>query len=183
MLEIIIPKNELFNEATNEFIEIPETKLILEHSLISIKKWESKHHVPFLGNRELSSKETLDYIKCMAINKVDDKVFEYLTDESIKKIVEYIKDPMTATWFSNNGENNKLGTGKKEVITNETIYYNMIMLGIPMEFQKWHLNQLLTLIKFVNVKQQKNKKMTKKQEMTQRNALNAQRRARLGSKG
>lgn len=184
MLEIVVPGVEIYNETTNEFIDLPETKLTLEHSLISIKKWESKWHKPFLSDTPLTTDEAIDYIKCMCINKVDnDMVFQYLPESVVSKIERYIKDPMTATWFSKADGTNKLGINKKEIVTNEIIYYNMIALNIPIEFQKWHLNQLLTLIKVCNLKSQKKQKMSRKQEMAQRDAINRQRRAKYNSKG
>lgn len=179
MLEIIIPETELFNESTNEFIEIKKPiKLQLEHSLISIKKWESSWHKPFLGKEEKTAEEWADYIRCMTIGTPLELIFySIIPDSEFLKIVEYIKDPMTATWF--NEENIKSLTGsskdKNKVITNEIIYYWMITLGIPMEYQRWHLNQLLTLIKVINLENTPKKKMDRNTEMQRRHKLNMSR--------
>lgn len=189
MLEVIIPKQhyELFDEKKEEFlpiVDIKETKIQLEHSLISLKKWEQKWHKPFLSKSDkLTYEELSDYIRCMTLNHgVDPEVYNWIPEEVINLIVEYIKDPMTATWFR---EDKLVGAQKnsREVITAEIIYYWMITLNIPVEFQKWHLNQLLTLIKVVNIKNQKPTKRDPKEVAKERAALNAKRRAELKSKG
>lgn len=186
MLEIFVPGGELFNEKTLKMSYPKDAKLQLEHSLISLKKWEQKYHKPFLGTsskaEEHTDAEMYDYIRCMTINTVDDDVYDRLTTEQWLTIIKYIKDSMTATWFS---DNKLVGASKnsKEVITAEIIYYWMIELGIPVEFQKWHLNQLLTLIKVVSVKRQPAKKMDTKEAAAQRQALNRARRAKYHTKG
>lgn len=183
MFLLTIPEQEFWNEKTGEFIQVKETNLQLEHSLISLKKWESKWHKPFLGKGDKTNEEILDYIRCMTIGHVSDpKIYNYISQKTITDIIAYIDDPMTATWFSND---KKVGAAKKnnEIITNEIIYYWMISLNIPVEFQKWHLNQLLTLIKVVNIKNEPKKKMSKRDELKQRSALNAARRAKYNTKG
>lgn len=184
MLEIIIQKGEFFDEKTQEFIMMnKDTKLQLEHSLISLKKWESKWHKPYLKDEDKTIEEIIDYVRCMTINHIEDQsVYNCLSSDNIKQITDYIRNPMTATWFS---KDKSTGTPKfsEAVITNEIIYYWMISLNIPVEFQKWHLNQLLTLIKVVNIKNSPKKKMSREEEATQRKALNAARRAKYNSKG
>ena len=179
MLQIIVPAREDFNELTGEFITSKETKLQLEHSLISISKWESKWCKPFMSKEPRTDEEMMDYIKCMAITpNVPEEVYLNLTRENINEITTYIKSPMTATWFSD-----KPGSKKGEQVTSELIYYWMVALNIPFECQKWHLNRLLTLIKICNLKNQPAKKM-KKNEILARNAqINAARRKAMGSKG
>lgn len=183
MKEIFIPKSDLFNEDTNQFIHIEETTLQLEHSLISLKKWEERWHKPFLKKEDKTIEEILDYIRCMSLNskKVDPKVYQYLPTSLISEIVEYIKDPMTATTFSDS----LIGAqqNSREIITAEIIYYWMVTYNIPVEFQKWHLNQLLTLIKVVSIKNGPKKKMGRKEAAQQRAALNKARRAKYNSKG
>lgn len=182
MLEIVIPANEFFDEKKEEFITVKETRLKLEHSLISLKKWESKWHKPFLGNNTKTNEELMDYVRCMTIGeKTDPNIYKSIPNYIMDQIVKYIEDPMTATWFSKNepGGNKK----SKEIITNEIIYYWMIALEIPVEFEKWHLNQLLTLIRVVNIKNAPNKKMSRAEEAKQRAALNRARRNRLRTKG
>lgn len=184
MLTVTIPDYEGFNEETQEFVNVKGATIQLEHSLISLKKWEQKWHVPFLDNKEKKTiEQTIDYIRCMTINpNVNEEIYKFIPSDIIKKITDYIYDPMTATWFSDSK-----GIGgysiKKEVITAEIIYYWMIELNIPVEFQKWHLNSLLTLIRVINTKRQPNKKMGQKEWASQRSALNAARRAKMHSKG
>ena len=180
MLKITIPAREMFDEIKQEFINTKEQTLQLEHSLVSLSKWESKWHKPFIDNRNLSTEETIDYIRCMTLTQnVDPEVYQYLSKENIKQINEYISDPMTATTFSN--ERSK-GSGK-EVLTSEILYYDMIALGIPFECQKWHLNRLITLIKVCNIKQNPPQKMSKGDIMRRNAELNAARRKQFNTKG
>lgn len=183
MLRLIIPPIELWDEKKEEFISFKGSELVLEHSLVSISKWESTHHKPFMTKDELTIEETLDYIRCMTITQnVNPIVYKCLTNEQILHIKEYINDPMTATTFSDNGSGN--GPVRNHVITSEVIYADMIMLNIPLKCEKWHLNRLLTLIKTVNIKNQPEKRRTNKAELTRRNAaLNAARRKKYNSKG
>ena len=127
MLEIKIPESESFDNEKQEFIKEKEITLQLEHSLISISKWESKWNKPFLDNKiEKTYEETFDYVKCMTINKVDNSVYFKLTQEDMNKISRYITASMTATTFLKTQK-----SGNREVITNEIIYYWMISLNIP----------------------------------------------------
>lgn len=179
MLEIEIPSRELYDENRNEFIKVDGCILQLEHSLLSISKWESKWHKPFLNNKGLTNEEALDYIRCMTINKnVDPNVYYTLTNSMIEQVSKYIEDPMTATWF-----NDEKKSRNKEVITSELIYYWMTAFQIPFEVEKWHLNRLLTLIRICSVKQGKQKKMPKKEVMSRNKALNEARRAKMGTMG
>lgn len=179
MLEIKIPAGRFFNDETNEFVSVPETVLHLEHSLVSISKWESKWHKTFLSNLEKTPEERLDYVRCMTLNKnVDPVVYYGLTNENIEEINSYIEDPMTATVMRKTEDH----MPRKDKTTSELIYYWMIALNIPFECQKWHLNRLLTLIEVCGRKSAPPKKRGKK-DMSARNRLNAERRARLGSMG
>ena len=181
MLTIKIPISaEGFDESTYEFIE-PETKTLqLEHSLISLSKWESKWHKPFLSQKEKTYDETLDYIKCMTITQnVDPDVYNHLSPQNVEEINSYIYDSMTATTFVDD----KRGKNNSEMITSELIYYWMVALQIPFECQKWHLNRLLTLIRICNVKNEPPKKMSKGEIMRRNSALNAARRKQLNTRG
>lgn len=183
MLNIIIPAQELFNEKTNEFYKSKEYSLSLEHSLVSISKWESKWHKPFLSKNEKTAEEVKDYIRCMTLTQnVDSSVYSLLTSENINEIEKYIDDPMTATWFSDHSPNSNKAPSR-EIITAEIIYYWMISFNIPIECQKWHLNRLLTLIRVCNIKNSTDKKMSKADTLKQNRALNAARRKALGTRG
>lgn len=179
MLTITIPEQEMFNEETSEFITYPETVICLEHSLVSLSKWESKWNKPFLNQEAKTNEETLDYIKCMTISQnIKDDVYNRLTNENIQAIKDYIEAPMTATTF--NEYNKKIS---REIITSELIYYWMIACNIPMECQKWHLNRLLTLIRVCSIKNEPPKKMSTNEIMSRNAALNAARRKQLHTKG
>lgn len=183
MLKVRIPDQELFDEGTQTFIHIKATDLQLEHSLISLAKWESKWHTPFLGKEDKTEDQIIDYIRCMTLTQhVDQTVYQYLPASVLKEIFDYIDDPMTATWF-NKEEEKKFGIGKKEIITAEIVYYWMVTLGVPVQFEKWHLNRLLTLIRVINVKNAPQKKMKQKDILANNRKLNAARRARNKSKG
>lgn len=172
MLEITIPKQEYFDEGCGEFVYIPEQHLTLEHSLVSLSKWESKWHKPFLQEESKTIEESLDYIRCMTINKnVNPLAYRGITPVLFKQINDYIDAPMTATWFSK--EQSK--GSKSEVITSELIYYWMIALQIPVEFEKWHLNRLITLIKVCNIKNAPPKKMSRREIMERNRRLNSAR--------
>lgn len=182
MLEIIIEESEGWDEANERFIRIKRTKLQLEHSLISLSKWESHWCKPFLTKEARTNEEMLDYVKCMTINKnVDPSVYSFLTKDDYDKISEYIDAPMTATVFYEDKKSNK--GGSKRRITSELIYYWMIALNIPVEFEKWHVNRLLTLIKLCNYESQPDKKMSKKETAKMYASINAARRKKYNSKG
>lgn len=178
MLRLTIPSTELFDEKTNRFITIHGRELQLEHSLVSVSKWESKWKKPFLGNTPKNREETIDYVRCMTITQnVDPIIFLGLTDENIETVNRYIDDPMTATTFKNDKR------ASRQVITSEIIYYWMIALGVPMECQKWHLNRLLALIRVCDEKNKPAKNKSRKDVMAENRALNQLRKARSGSHG
>ena len=180
MLQITVPASESWDESKQEFINTKEQTLQLEHSLVSLSKWESKWCKSFFSKREKTNEETLDYIKFMTLTQnVKPEVYSNLSNENIKQINEYIEAPMTATHFSKDEK----GKVNNEVVTAELIYYWMITLNIPFECQKWHLNRLLTLIRVCNVKNQPPKKMSKSAIMSRNAALNAARRQKLNSRG
>ena len=179
MLKITIPSQELYDEDNSIFVSTKETILTLEHSLVSLSKWESKWKKPFLTKEDKTRYETIDYIRMMTITQnVDDMVYNFIPQNIIDMVVRYIGDPMTATTFSNE----RTGGGR-DIITAEIIYYWMITFSIPFECQKWHLNRLLALIKVCNIKNQKPKKMSKSSIINQQKALNAQRKAKLNTTG
>ena len=180
MLTIFIPGYESYDEVTNRIETVKGREIQLEHSLVSISKWESRWKKPFLsGSKQKTKEETIDYVKCMTITQnVDPKVYNGLTYENLKAVNSYIDDPMTATTFKKSSSRSQNG-----IITSEIIYYWMISLEIPMECQKWHLNRLLTLIRVCNEKSQPGKKMSKRDVMSQYRSLNASRRSKYGTRG
>lgn len=177
MLKLVIPKTEAYDEVNNRFINVKETTLQLEHSLVSLSKWESIHHKPFLSKEPMTNDETIDYIRCMTVTQnVDPDVYRVLPASIMKQVMDYIEDPMTATWFSEQ-KNQK---PSREIVTSELIYYWMISFNIPVEFQKWHLNRLLTLIRVCSIKNGPQKKMGQADVMNQYRELNNARRKAQG---
>lgn len=181
MLEIIVPANELWNEETQEFISIRETTLRLEHSLVSLSKWESKWNKPFVDNKDITTEQTIDYIKCMTLTQnVDPNVYICLTSKNLSDVTQYINAPMTATQIH---RKSKKKFGFKEPITSELIYYWMISLNIPFECQKWHLNRLITLINVCDIKNSPPEKLSPEEILRRNSEINAARRKMLNSKG
>lgn len=179
MLKITIPGRELWNEKTERFEKFDSCTICLEHSLVSLAKWESKWHKPFLNNKKVTSEEILDYIKFMTITQnVDDSVYMLLTEENIKQIMDYIDDPMTATTIN---EDKKTGRGR--IITNELLYCWMAQCGIWKECEKWHINRLLMLIRVCNAENNPPKKMSKAATAKKYANLNAARRKAMNTKG
>jgi hypothetical protein len=180
MLTIVVPGVEMFDEQEQEFVSIDDVTLDLEHSLVSLSKWESKHEKPFLGRETKEPEELLDYIKIMTLTpEVPEEVFNKLSEDNVKAINAYLEAKMTATWFSEAPG----APSSRDVITAELIYYWMITFQIPFECETWHLNRLFTLIRVCNIKQAKPKKMSRSEMAARNRELNAQRRTQLGTKG
>ena len=179
MLQLVIPNAELYDEGKSEFINVKGQTIQVEHSLVSISKWESKWNKPFLGKAEKSIEETIDYVKCMTITQnVKPEVYNNLTNENFETISKYIAATMSATWFNNSKEESS-----KEIITSELIYYWMITYNIPSEYQKWHLNRLLTLIRVCSKKNAPVKKMSRSEIINRNRELNRQRQQQYNTKG
>ena len=173
MLEIAIGDTELWDPKAERFYKVKGQTLTLEHSLVSLSKWESKWHKPFLSGEALTNDEILDYIRCMTVNRNPDPlVYNCLTDAQYKEIEDYIADPHTATWFSNSGKE----PGQKTVITAERIYHLMFSYGIDKDCEKWHLNQLLTQIRVEYEESKPKKKRSARELADHHRALNAARR-------
>ena len=180
MLKLVIPDKEIYDERTNEFLNIKGATLQLEHSLVSLSKWESKWCKPFLSKTDKTTEELLDYIKCMTLTQnVNPDIYKYLSNSTVNQINEYINAPMTATTFYEEKGSKK----SSEQVTSELIYYWMVALNIPFECQKWHLNRLLTLIKVCNIKNQPPKKRSKKDIAAQYARINAERKKQLNTRG
>lgn len=180
MLQIIVPMARYYDEIHNEFITIEEQVLTLEHSLFSLSQWESKWKKPFLGDENKTAEECIDYVRCMCLTPdVHPFVYFNITPALFEKVDEYIKSPMTATWF----KNDKSGSKNHDVITAEIIYYWMVSLNIPFECQMWHLNRLIALVRVCNEKNGPQKKLSRKDVYNRNRSLNAARRQKLNSKG
>lgn len=184
MLKIIIPAREWFDDVKQEFLfQNKPCELMLEHSLLSLSKWEAKWKKPFLDDKiERSDEEFLDYIRCMTINQgIDPNSYYNLTSDNINEIRNYISDPMTATTIRN--AQNKRPGGAKKIVTSELIYAWMINYGVPFECQKWHLNRLMMLIDVCRIESGGSQKMSKADIMRENASLNAMRKAKRKTKG
>ena len=179
MLVIDVPASEFFDDDKQEFVECKGASLRLEHSLVSVSKWEAKWKRPFLSAKNMTQEESIDYIKCMTMNQnVDPLVYSSLTADHIAKINAYISEERTATTFSDRG-----GPPNRQVVTSELIYFWMAQYNISFECQKWHLSRLLTLIRIANIKNTPEKKMSTKAILSRNQSLNAARRKAMNTKG
>lgn len=179
MLIITIPESEYYDESNEEFIIYKEQVLQLEHSLVSISKWESKWCKPFLSKEDKPAEEIIDYVRCMTITQnVAPDVYYRLTENNLMEINKYIDSSMTATTFNEDSRG-----GNREIITSEIIYYWMVTFNIPFECQKWHLNRLLTLIRVCNIKSNPPKKMSKNEILRRNRELNEARKQSLKTRG
>ena len=180
MLTITVPGTEMFDEATDLFVTDGDFVLELEHSLVSLSKWEGIFEKPFLDSADKTPEEILSYVKCMTLTQeVPEEIFPRLSKDNLEAINEYIERKMTATWFDDSPGAPKT----REVITAELIYYWMTVFNIPFTCELWHLNRLFTLIRVVNVKQAKPKKTSRADQAARNRELNAQRKAQLGTEG
>lgn len=180
MLTITIPGDEFFDEAVSKFITVGDVDVELEHSLVSLSKWESKYQKPFLGNSEKTAEEIVWYIQFMTISPgVNFDTLSRLSQANMDAINEYIQSKESATTFGMMPERK----GRGEIITSELIYYWMTAFNIPWEAQYWHLNRLFALVRICNIKNGKPKKMSNSELAARNRELNAQRRAQLGTRG
>lgn len=180
MLTITVPGVELFDETAGKFQTSQDFVLNLEHSLVSLSKWEQIYEKPFLGRDEKSNEEVIGYIKCMTITpEAPPEVYSRLSTQNLEDVNTYINAKMSATWFS---DNQKSGPAK-EIITSEVIYYWIISFNIPLECENWHLNRLFTLIRVISMKNSPSKKMSPREVAERNRALNEQRRAQLKTRG
>lgn len=180
MLKIVVGGTEAYDEASSQFVRQGGSVIELEHSLLSVSKWESKHEKPFLSKAPKTEEEVFSYLECMAqAPDLPPEIFSQLSDEHFEAINAYLDAKMTATWFSE-----RPGAPKNsEVITAELIYYWMIAYQIPIECEAWHLNRLFTLIRICSIKNSKPKKMSGAEAAARRRELNEQRKRQLGTKG
>lgn len=178
-LTVYIDGTELFDSERRMFIQVKPQKLVLEHSLISLSKWESKHHKMWLETKDKTGNELLDYIRCMTINgDVPETAYYALSEKNMRDILDYMEDPMTASYVSD-----PPNRGHSEPVSSELIYYWMIQYGIPFDCEKWHINRLLMLVKICARKSTTMSKADKRAMDARRAQINAQRKARLGTKG
>ena len=181
MLSITIPATELWDEKQENFVSVKGQTLRLEHSLVSLSKWESKHRKSFISNKDKTTEEVIDYVRCMTITQnVDPIVYRCLTNKNVEEINEYIALPMTAVYFPEDPNGNKVSGDK---VTAELIYYWMIVQNIPFECEKWHLNKLIALIRVCSMKNGGGKSMSKGDIYNRNRTLNAARRKKHNTKG
>jgi hypothetical protein len=183
MLQLNVLMSDNYDEKEEVFV-MDSRLLKLEHSLVSLSKWESKYEKPFLASLEKSTEEVLDYVMMMDLGEeTPPEVFQKLTNAQYNEINDYINAKMTATWF------NRRATPKanRQVVTSELIYYWLTSYEIPWEAERWHLNRLFTLIEVFNEERGSKDKKTKRPAGSslaeERRALNEQRRKEFNTSG
>lgn len=180
MLTIQVPTDEAYDQENGKFVPSGYVTLELEHSLVSLSKWESKFEKPFLGTDEKTTEETLWYVKAMTLTpNVPDAIYTKMNKENIDAVSDYINAKMTATTITDLSPQRR----GQEIITAEIIYYWMVALQIPFECQFWHLNRLITLVRVINLKNAPSKNMDRRSAAQQQRALNEQRRAAMKARG
>jgi hypothetical protein len=180
MLRLIIAGEESFNEEDQTFSTIDDVIIDLEHSLLSLSKWESIYQKPFLSPEPKTAEEIFSYIQAMVITpNVDLDVLYRCTEEDVAKIQQYIDSKQSATTFGIMPERRT----QEEIITSELIYYWMVAFNIPFECETWHLNRLFSLIRICNIKNSPPQKISKIELARRNRELNAQRRSQLGTTG
>lgn len=180
MLQLVIVISEDYDEEKRQFISAKTVTLQLEHSLLSMSKWEAKWEKPFLGYDKKTEEETLDYVRMMVLGPLpSEEDFSRLSAENLLAVQRYIEAPMSATWFSEEPSN----MPSREAITSELIYFWMTAFGIPFTCENWHLNRLMNLVRICNIKNGPKKKMSAQASAAEQRALNERRRRELGTKG
>lgn len=176
---------EGYDDATNKFTDIPICDLELEHSLLSLSKWESIWEVPFIST-ELTSEQTLSYIEQCILNDYDPSNLKYMSQKNLEDFSEYIQRPMTAKKFydlrASIGKKSSTAKKNSPITTSEDLYYDMITFHIWKECERWPLPRLLALIK-VFANRNNNQTMSKKDTATFYREENARRLAKYHSKG
>lgn len=179
MLQLNVQIEESFDEETSKFITSESFVLELEHSLVSLSKWEAKWEIPFLGDEVKTHDQVVDYINMMVVSgNPPEEILDKLSEKNFTEIHKYINTNMSAAKVKD-----RPGNTSPDVLTAELIYYWMISLGIPFECQYWHLNRLLALIKVCNYKNAPKEKMSKGDMIAQRRALNEERRKKHNTRG
>jgi hypothetical protein len=180
MLTLFIEPIELFNEETQTFQTLDGFELELEHSLVSLSKWESITKVPFLSKTDKTPEDIRLYIEAMIISPIyPPNAVGRMTQSNIDQVNAYLESSESATTFGTMPE----VKGRGETITSELIYYWMVAFNIPFECERWHLNRLFSLIRICNIKNTKPKKMTARQ-LAERNArLNEERKQKYQTRG
>lgn len=182
MLTLPTKERQLVNEQTLEIVRVPAVVLKMEHSLISISKWESIWHEAFLKDRHMLGGEFTDemfisYMQCMTLNgPFDPLVYVGLSNEEFAMIGAYMEDPMTATKIKETR-----GPAIGGITTSEEIYCSMFQYRIPKDCEKWHINRLLMLIRVFNERENP-KKLSQKEAMQQMYNKNAYRQAKARSR-
>lgn len=179
-LTLTILGPEVFNDETQEFTTQGDVTIVLEHSLVSLAKWEAIWEKPFLDDSDKTPEETLSYVQQMCLGDFPEEILQNFSEDNVLSINKYLDAKMTATWFNDTKVTPKRGS---EAVTAEIIYYWMISLNIPLECETWHLNRLFTLIKVCNQKNAPPKKMTPNEIAARNRALNEKRRAQMKTNG
>ena len=168
MLRIVIDGEEEWDSENEEFVYPNRVVIKLEHSLVSLSKWESRFEKPFLSEDSKTTEELAGYVECMILDTDEpEKFVSMLTQEHVDRIQTYIDSKQTATWF-----NEKPSAPNRQVITNEVIYYWLFSAGLDISCQHWHLNRLFTQLRVHSAHNEKANNGGKKKRLTSDDARN-----------
>lgn len=182
MLRLIVSGQEFYDEINEEFVTFDDVVLELEHSLASLSKWESKFGKPFLSSSDKTDEEVIAYIEFMVLSdNLSKEVYDRISKQNLDEINDYISSEQSATTFSDTSQ--QRGKGREEIVTSELIYYWMLSYNVPFECENWHLNRLFALLRICNIKNSKQRKMSRSEIAARNRDLNAQRKASLGTSG
>lgn len=180
MITIDLGTLEYYDSEKNEFVYEEGGKVRFEYSLKMLYEWEGKWKKAFLkGNKNLTTEEAVDFYIMMALDPIDKK---FMTGEAMETLSKYVNDPQTATTFAD-GQNGNTSPSKGKIFTSEELYAMMITSNVPLDFENRNLNRLITILRVISVQNTPPKKMSKNDIYRQNAALNAERKARLNTKG
>lgn len=182
MITIDLGSLEYYDSSKNEFVYEEGGKARFEYSLKMLYEWEGKWKKAFLkDNKDLTTEEAVDFYMTMALDPIDQK---FMTGEVMETLSKYINDSQTATTFTDlkgQNENNSLSKGK--VYTSEELYAMMITSNVPLDFENRNLNRLIAILRIISAQNNPPKKMSTNEIYKQNATLNAERKARLNTKG
>lgn len=180
--------DELFDEETNTFLHPVGKKLHLEHSLLSISKWEAEWEIPFL-NTDKTSEQSLSYIKCCVLDDdFDELLLNTLSDKNILDFNAYLSKGMTAKKIidlrsSLSQKRKSRRPASQKALTSEDIYYSMIQFHVWKECEEWPLQRLLSLLQLCSLKSNSTGEMSKSDQAKFYREENARRKAKYHTNG
>ena len=97
MFQLKIPEIEYYDEQKLMFVTYQSLDLNLEHSLVSLSKWESFYEKPFITTTDKTPAEFLAYANMMIVDELqgDTRPIKFLRDEDVVALSNYIQSNQT----------------------------------------------------------------------------------------